>query len=290
MTGPSRTALAAVVMALGLGIPPARAAAHAPVGPARVSMLSSAFDPPRVGVVAGDTVLWGNTSTQTHNLRSVAAGFDSGRIGPRGSYSRVFASRGSYPYACTIHAFMNGVVDVYDALLEAPARPVARGSAVTLHGRASLAAGQVRVQEDAGRGFADVAGAAPDGNGSFDVIVRPPASARYRTLTAGGAGPPITVLVAAPLSIRARLTRRRAVVTATAPGTPAGTVVVLQYYLRERFGWWPVRRARLGRSSTARFTVRRPPRGRRVRAVLTRPDAFTVTATSNVLRLRPLRR
>lgn len=288
MTTPGRAALAAVTVAVGLGTAPA--AAHSPVSPARVAMLSSAFDPLRVDVVAGGSVMWANTSAQTHDLRSASAGFDSGRIGPGGRYSRVFSRLGSYPYACTIHAFMNGVVNVYDALLDAPPRPVVAGSMVTLHGRASLTAGSVRVQRDRGRGFADVAAATPDGSGSFDVTVSASRSQRYRAVTAAGAGPAVTLLVAAPLSIRARLTRRRAVITAAAPGTPAGTIVVLQYYLRERFGWWPVRRTRIGRSSTARFAVRRPPAGRRMRAVLTRPDAFTVTATSNVLRVRPLRR
>jgi hypothetical protein len=58
--------------------------------------------------------------------------------------------------------------------------------------------------------------------------------------------------------------------------------VVLQARLRERFGWWPIARARLDYLSQARFRVKRPAR---VRAVLVAKDGWTPLATSRVLAL-----
>ena len=48
---------------------------------------------------------------------------------------------------------------------------------------------------------------------------------------------------------------RRSIDVRASPASP-GTRVVLQLRLRERFGWWPVARARLDRRSRAQFTVR----------------------------------
>ncbi len=64
--------------------------------------------------------------------------------------------------------------------------------------------------------------------------------------------------------------------------------MVLQLRLPERFGWWPVRSARLGKDSRASLSV---PLRRRVaaRVVLTLPDRATVLAVSRTLpaRTRP---
>lgn len=70
------------------------------------------------------------------------------------------------------------------------------------------------------------------------------------------------------------------------PARP-GTTVVLQTWLKERFGWWPIARRRLDRSSQARFTFRRRSRGRRLRVVATEPHGVTPRGgVSNVVRIR----
>jgi hypothetical protein len=63
---------------------------------------------------------------------------------------------------------------------------------------------------------------------------------------------------------------------------------VLQLFLHEHFGWWPVQRTTLDRASTARFALRLR---RRVaaRVVLTLPDGATPLATSATRRLGPTR-
>jgi len=53
---------------------------------------------------------------------------------------------------------------------------------------------------------------------------------------------------------------------------------------RERFGWWPVRRARRDKRSRARFTVRGHA-GVPARVVLVGPDRATPLTESPVLKL-----
>jgi hypothetical protein len=61
--------------------------------------------------------------------------------------------------------------------------------------------------------------------------------------------------------------------------------VVLQLKLRERFGWWPVARARLDKRSQAHFKLRRDQRAVPARVVLVGPDWATVLNESRVLKL-----
>ena len=72
-----------------------------------------------------------------------------------------------------------------------------------------------------------------------------------------------------------------------APGSP-GATVVLQLFLREHFGWWPVSTRKLDRGSHASFRV--GSRGAvRARVVLTMADGATPLAVSPTLRLPPAR-
>ena len=70
--------------------------------------------------------------------------------------------------------------------------------------------------------------------------------------------------------------------------TPAsrGGHVVLQLFLPERFGWWPVQRDRLDAGSGAQFTVR-TKRRLQARVVLTLPDGATRLAVSRTVRVGP---
>jgi hypothetical protein len=109
----------------------------------------------------------------------------------------------------------------------------------------------------------------------------------YRAAFDGGSSNELRIEVTDAPDIAARVRRigrGRSVVTTTAnPATP-GARVVLQLRLRERFGWWPVARARLGKSSRARFTVRGNA-GAPARVVLVGPDWATALNASRVLKL-----
>lgn len=278
--------LAAPVAALALAFP---AAAHGPETPAGVSVLFQSFEPPQITVLAGDPVTWTNTSTREHTVTARDRSFDSGRIQPQGTYVQRFAAPAAYPYLCTIHLTMSGVVDARALLLKGPSGILPSGSRVELEGRAVPGIASVTIQEDRGSGFRPIASAAVAG-GRFHAELRPRVTATYRAVAGPQVSPSVRVLVGRPLALGARLRRKTARVTVrTLPPEP-GAPVVLQVYLRERFGWWPVARRRLDRSSRARFTVRRRSRGRRIRVVLTEPDGVTVRAVSNVVRIRRVRR
>jgi UPF0288 family protein (methanogenesis marker protein 3) len=67
------------------------------------------------------------------------------------------------------------------------------------------------------------------------------------------------------------------------PASP-GANVVLQLKLRERFGWWPVARARLDKRSRAAFTVRHYG-GVPGRVVMVGADWASPLSQSSVFRL-----
>lgn len=261
-----------------------------------VSMTTGAFSPSELRVLVGDNVVWRNNSVKTHNVKFDIEGFNSGRIAPRGAANHQFTAEGAFAYVCTIHDGMDGEVAVHPLLLSGPARPVRRGASVALHVRAPDDAGEVTIEADRGSGFQPVAVAgAPEGGGHEGHVepgtrhasVVADQSATYRAVSAGGSSPELRVEVTdgPVLSASAkRLGRGRAAVTVKASPAAPGTRVVLQLRLRERFGWWPVARARLDRRSRAVLTVRGHARTP-ARALLVGADWATPLSQSRVLRL-----
>jgi hypothetical protein len=261
-----------------------------------VSMGAGSFAPAQVDVLAGDNVAWRNNSTKTHNIKFDTEGFNSGRVPPRSGANHQFSVAGVYPYICTIHDGMTGEVGVYPLVLDGPAKRVRRGTSVALHVRAPEGAGEVRIEADTGAGFQQVAVAGPADGGGHEGHEEPGTvhanvvaseTAVYRAVFAGGASNELRIEVTDAPDLAARVRRggrATAVVTASAnPSTP-GARVVLQLKLRERFGWWPVARARLDRNSRARFSVRGHG-GVPARVVLVGPDWATPLSESRVLKL-----
>ncbi len=260
-----------------------------------VSMLSGAFSPAHLDVMTGDNVAWTNTSTKTHNIKFDTEGFNSGRVEPRGGANHVFLLAGVYPYYCTIHNGMTGVLGVYPLVLEGPTKRVRRGTSVAFHVRAPEGAGEVRIEADTGSGFTTVAVAGPAAGGGHEGHEEPgmvhanvvaSETATYRASFSGGSSNELRIEVtdAPDLAAKVRAARRGAVVTAAAKPSAPGARVVLQLKLRERFGWWPVARARLDKRSHARFAVRGHA-GVRARVVLVGPDWATQLGVSRVLKL-----
>jgi hypothetical protein len=210
-------------------------------------------------VVQGDTVHWTNDSVRVHTVTADDGSFDSGRLASGEGYSRTFATLGDAPYHCVIHPFITGDVSVHRLLLTAPAQPAASNRPFPLAGRAALPAGSaVTIEADRGGGFAPVASATVAADGTFGAQIVPGQTASYRAVAGTDASPPVQLLVLdRSIAIRARRSaRRRLVVQASVtPASPRATVV-LQLFLPEHFGWWPVQRTTLGRASTARFALR----------------------------------
>ncbi len=261
-----------------------------------VSAGTSRFQPAELDVLVGDNVIWRNNSVKTHNVKSEAEGYSSGRIAPRAAANHVFASAGSFPYVCTIHDGMTGEIGVRPLLLSGPKRPVRRGASVGLHVRAPEGASEVTIEADSGAGYQPVAVAGPPEGGGHEGHVQPGTlhatvvaseRATYRAVSAAGSSPELRVEVSdgAILSVAAKR-RSAAGVLINVKASPAspGANVVLQLKLRERFGWWPVARARLDKRSRAAFTVRRHV-GVPARVVLVGADWASGLSQSRVFRL-----
>ena len=94
------------------------------------------YDPPTISVNIGDTVTWINNDREGHTVTSGQSSgrfgwmnkdfgtpdglFDSGRFMPNESWSHTFEKSNSFPYYCTIHPWMEGIVIVKESLLDYP--------------------------------------------------------------------------------------------------------------------------------------------------------------------------
>jgi plastocyanin len=277
------------------------AAAMATAAPAHaesvfVLTLTQSFSPRNLDVLPGDTVVWRNVSTKTHNVKFDVEGFNSGRFGQGEVRNHVFPAAGVYDYHCTIHTGMVGKVGVYPLVLEGPAARVRRGKTIALGVRAPEGAGEVTIEADYGSGFVPVAGTTPavpgpghqghDAPGELHADVVATETATYRAAFSGGTSNELRVEITDAPDLKAGVKRGRRGTAVDVRATPAapGARLLLQVNLKERFGWYPVGRARLDRRSRARFDVRRYG-GARARVVLVGPDWATVLSETRSFRL-----
>ena len=70
------------------------------------------FQPGRLVVKPGTTVVWTNQGQVVHTVTAEDGSFESGEIQPGARGSVTFSRPGTYPYHCTPHPFMEGVVEV----------------------------------------------------------------------------------------------------------------------------------------------------------------------------------
>jgi plastocyanin len=257
------------------------AAAPALADTSNVSIQFQTFGPAQIDVLPGETVEWDNVSARTHTVTADDGSFDSGDVVGGSSFAREFDADGTYAYHCTIHPGMVGEIDVREVTLAPlPTATVPAGQRIELDGRTATPEAPVRIERDTGTGFTSVATATPAADGTWRAEVPATQTADFRASNDRGASETRRLLVS----------NRKVVVTATRSGvsvkvTPALPYahVVLQQYLRERFGWWPERFARLDYVSEASFRVARPAR---VRVALVDKDGWTPLATSRELVLR----
>ena len=257
-------------------MPGAQAAAAVPI-------FNASFAVPHVDVVAGDSVSWRNDSLRAHSVNADDGSFGSPRLSMSGTFDHRFDAPGTYAYYCRLHPSMRGDVAVHRLLLDAAREPAAAGRPYALSGRAALPEGST-VSIEAGGVVAATAKVAADG--AFSATVTPASTTTYTAVAAGESAPPVQVLVL-DRSITASVSVKGDRVLVDAKVTPAspGATVVLQLNLKERFGWWPTRTAKLDSASRVRFKL---PRGRKVsaRVLLTASDGATELARTSSFRLR----
>ena len=274
MTRPIVVLLAAAASS----IPPAAGAAQD--RPHEVRALFADFGPSPLDVLPGETVEWNNVSGRRHTVTADDGSFDSGEFEGGERFAHRFDEPGAFDYHCTIHAGMQGRIDVRRVILgplASAAVPV--GSGVEFSGRTSNPSSAVTIERYDGRGFRPVAEATPGADGNWSTVLRAQSTGDYRANSSGDVSQTRRLLVSdRKLVIRAT---RRGIAVRVTPPAPYRRVQLLAFR-RERFGWWPDATRRLDYLSETTFPSR--PR-RRVRVVLVDRDGWTPVATSRVLRL-----
>ncbi len=79
---------------------------------ARVTVRLLKFSPDKIEVKTGETVEWANADLTPHTATAQGK-FNSGAINAGASWSHTFDQPGTFPYVCTFHPEMKGVVIVH---------------------------------------------------------------------------------------------------------------------------------------------------------------------------------
>jgi plastocyanin len=238
------------------------------------------FGPGQLDILPGETVEWNNVSERTHTITADDGAFDSGDFTPGSKFDVSFANAGAFAYHCTKHAGMTGEIDVRPVILDTlPTAAIPAGDQVEFEGRVADASQAVRIERSTAGDFQTIATVQPGADGSWKTSLAAQTTGDYRAAVDGGVSGTRRLLVS-DRKLLVRATKRGLSVTVT-PALPYARIV-LQQDLRERFGWWTTKRARLDYVSQASFAVGRPAR---VRVVLVDKDGWTALATSAVLTL-----
>ncbi len=273
----ARLAGGAVCVALLLLTP-----AGAALKPQEVNIQFSAYGPEQLDILPGETVVWTNVSVRTHTVTSDTGLFDSGNVDSNGHFSFAFKDVGTYGYHCTIHPSITGEIDVRQVTLGSlPTAAVAVGAKVEFDGRSADPTQPVTIQRRLdGKAFTTLASVPPAADGTWKTTLAVDATGDYRAASAGATSETRRLIVGIRrVAIRATKAGVSFSVTPSAPYTR----VLVEVYLRERFGWWPVASTRTDYVSEGEVHVRRPAR---VRVVLVDKDGWTPIATSPVVVLR----
>lgn len=100
--------IVAVALVLGAG-EPTRPAEPKPTGKTYTVVIKGfAFQPERLEVAAGDTVIWKNEDIVPHTATTTKKGFDSKGLDPGQRWSYVTRRAGSFAYICSFHPTMKG--------------------------------------------------------------------------------------------------------------------------------------------------------------------------------------
>lgn len=94
--------------------PAASAAASqaATAGANAITIQNFSFAPASLTVKAGTTVTWTNNDSPTHSVKWADGTAGSNPLATGSSYTRTFATPGTYAYVCGIHASMHGTIVV----------------------------------------------------------------------------------------------------------------------------------------------------------------------------------
>jgi plastocyanin len=77
-----------------------------------VAMKGMKYEPDKLEVAAGDTVVWTNQDDRDHTVVAKDGSFKSGNISRGESFKYQFKKAGTFAYACSLHPRMKGTVVV----------------------------------------------------------------------------------------------------------------------------------------------------------------------------------
>ena len=93
-----------------------------------VEIHDNSFEPNSIHIAPGTTVAWINRSSHDHTVTAADGAWDSGEIGPDGTYTARFKKPGTYHYVCDLHEGMQGTIVVGEgAASAAPAANAVEG-------------------------------------------------------------------------------------------------------------------------------------------------------------------
>ena len=96
----------------GGGNPSTTTSSPPPASGNSVTISGFSFSPGSLAVAKGTTVTWTNKDATTHTVVSDDGVFNSGDLAPNGTFSYTFNNTGTFPYHCSIHAYMTGTIIV----------------------------------------------------------------------------------------------------------------------------------------------------------------------------------
>jgi plastocyanin len=92
-----------------------------------ITIVDFSFNPNNVTVPIGTKVVWTNNGPSEHTVTSDNAVFNSGTIAVGHKWNFTFNVTGSYPYHCSFHASMHGIVIVTGGVNLPPNKPTIDG-------------------------------------------------------------------------------------------------------------------------------------------------------------------
>jgi plastocyanin len=81
----------------------------------RVTIKDLKFAPAKLTIKTGETVVWTNKDDNDHNVTADDGSFKTDdNLRPGDSFKHTFDKKGKFPYSCTLHPRMKGIVLVSD--------------------------------------------------------------------------------------------------------------------------------------------------------------------------------
>jgi plastocyanin len=254
-----------------------------------VSITKSGFSPSALTIAVGDTVLWTNADTSSHQIESKSAGFTSPLLAPGQTFSFTFKDAGRFSYQDQTVKKNKGTVTVHGApaaisvTATASTTLVVYGGTVTLTGATSSnRAGEtvtIYAQPYGTTTFAALGSAVTEGGGSWSFLVRPKLmtvyQARWKPASVTATSPSSAIRVRPQVLFRVKAASGRTVTfftKARAARSLAGKTLSLQR--RNAFGQWvTLRKVTLTSTSAVTFKARLPKGRSRMRMFLPRLQA-----------------